>query len=178
MTKHAVAELGFKPGALRRHDAASVGHGHEVLDPGGEQGERARARKNLAEATTSMETMKNLSERLRLAATLLDRHPSVGKLMTFLEQETHTNVQLMSIVMRPEENRVLLEVITLDIPSLVGQLLHWTGATETVAGLTVTSVARQARPEFVGPVYSFDATLEFLPSFFHPFAPIPSTKTP
>jgi hypothetical protein len=39
--EHRVAELGFKPGALGRHDAASVGDGHEVFDAGGEHREGA-----------------------------------------------------------------------------------------------------------------------------------------
>src|SRR5215470_12272290 len=31
VTYHAIGELGLKPGRLGRHDAASVGHGHQVV---------------------------------------------------------------------------------------------------------------------------------------------------
>ncbi len=42
MTEHGVAELRFKPRALGRHDSPGVGDSHQILNPGGEHGERAR----------------------------------------------------------------------------------------------------------------------------------------
>ena len=42
VTKHGVAQFRFKPGAFGRHDPAGVGDGHQVLHPGGEEGEGAR----------------------------------------------------------------------------------------------------------------------------------------
>lgn len=41
MGKHAIAELGFEPGAFGRHDAAGVGDSHEVFDAGGIHGKGA-----------------------------------------------------------------------------------------------------------------------------------------
>lgn len=41
MAEHRVAELGLEPRALGRHDAASIGDGHQVLDARGEHAERA-----------------------------------------------------------------------------------------------------------------------------------------
>lgn len=41
MGEEAVAELGFEPGALGRHDAAVVRDGHEVIEVGGMEGEGA-----------------------------------------------------------------------------------------------------------------------------------------
>src|SRR3974390_236038 len=41
VAEHGVAELRLEPSALGRHEAVRVSNGHQVLDAGGEHGERA-----------------------------------------------------------------------------------------------------------------------------------------
>ncbi len=125
-------------------------------------------RKELTEVQQSMAAMMNLGNRLRQAKLLLNGHPYTGKFIEFLERETYGKIQLTNVSIRPEENRVSVEVVALDIPAVVGQLLHWMSARETIVSIGVTSVSRQERPEFSSPMYTFDVTLDLVPTVFHP----------
>ncbi|MBI4262120.1 hypothetical protein HY624_01180 [Candidatus Uhrbacteria bacterium] len=125
-----------------------------------------------AQVQQSMAAMTNLGHRLRQAKQLLNGHPYTGTFIEFLERETYGKIQLTNIAIRPEENRVSVEVVALDIPAVVGQLLHWVSMRAIVASVGVTSIARQERPEFTSPMYSFDVTLDFVPAVFH--RPLPS----
>lgn len=136
--------------------------------------EVATLKRTVARLNTVMKENENFITRVRVVKQLLDAHVGTKNLFALLEQETVTTAQFSDVFVRPKDRFISLSMITLDVQSLVAQLVHW-ARLPSIEKVDVTSMARQERPEFVTPVYTVSVTMRVAPTIMQPWS---ATTTP